>query len=348
MIVIIGLLVVVALVVVYLLVIAVIPGMDVPARELPRVAEGYSGISPESVPGFRRVGFEVKGDRVDAWLFLPGGPGPFACIVMGHGLGGTKDMLLADYAARFVKEGWAALAFDYRYFGESEGQPRQLIRVPDQLEDYAGAVEYARSLPEIDSAKVALWGTSFSGGHVMVHASKDHRIAGVVAQCPGLDGREAAEHAFKLMGLGYVLRMAAHGQRDLIRSLLGLSPHRIPIVGPPGSVALMTTPEAQEKFPQMARPGYVNEACARINIRGDKYRPVKHAKDVRCPVLLQICDQDKILPPETYEGAVAALGEKARVKHYPIGHYDIYLGENFETAVADQVEFFRSILEEKS
>jgi len=108
---------------------------------------------------------------------------------MGHGFGGTKNMLLENYAIRYQKAGFATLIFDYRFLGESEGEPRQLIWIPYQLEDWSAAVAYARSLKEIDPSKIALWGTSMSGGHVIVIAAKDKNIACVSAQCPGLDGR---------------------------------------------------------------------------------------------------------------------------------------------------------------
>lgn len=339
-----GILLLVALLIVYIIVITMMPGMDVPEQSLSAAPVSNLGISPESIPGFSKVGFAVNGDRVDAWLFLPEVQGKVPCIVMGHGLGGTKNMLLCNYAARFVDAGFAVLAFDYRYFGDSEGEPRQLIRIPDQLADFAGAVAYARGLLEIDPAKIALWGTSFGGGHVIVAAANDNQIAAVVAQCPGLDGMAATKRGLEREGLSFGLRMMAHGQRDLFRSLFGRSPHRIPIVGPPGSIAMMNTPDAYEVFATMIPPDFVNEACARINLRVEKYRPIKKAPNVSCPVLLQICDKDSILPLSSADEAEKALGEHATVKHYPIGHFDIYLGENFETAVRDQIDFYKTHL----
>jgi len=68
---------------------------------------------------------------LSAWLYLPlHQPAPFPCIIMGNGLGGTKDTGLEPYAIRFQNAGFAVLVFDYRYFGESEGTPRQLIWIP--------------------------------------------------------------------------------------------------------------------------------------------------------------------------------------------------------------------------
>lgn len=101
----------------------------------------------------------------------------------------------------------------------------------------------------------------------------------------------------------------------------------------------MTDPEVYEAFARMAPPGFVNEVCARIAIRGDKYRPITRADKVKRPVLIQICEQDDLTPIDAAEKTAAILGGLATVKRYPIGHFDIYFGENFERAVADQLEF---------
>jgi acetyl esterase/lipase len=263
---------------------------------------------------------------------------------MGNGLGGTKDLGLEPYAIRYQETGFALLVFDYRHFGESDGEPRQLIWIPYQLEDWLAAITYARGLKEIDPARIALWGTSLSGGHVIVIAAKDKELACVSAQCPGLDGRASAKMAFKRQHIGYTLRMMMHGQRDLVRPWLGLSPHKIPIVGKPGTIAIMTTPDAYDTFSILVPKDFINQACARITIRGDKYRPVKHAQNVRCPVLLQICDHDSITPTSAAEETETRLGNYAEVKHYPIGHFDIYIGDNFEKGVSDHLGFFKKHL----
>lgn len=327
--------------VLYLLFVAVVPGLSVPEQPLTK-GKGLSGTAVTKPPWPKKdVTFDVGGTPISAWIYLPGKiSAPVPCIIMGSGLGGTKDILLESYALRYQKAGYAVLIFDYRHFGRSGGEPRQLIWIPYQLEDWSAAIRYARSLEEIDPARIALWGTSLSGGHVIVAAARDHKIACVSAQCPGLDGRATAEMAFERSGIGYSLRLMMHGQRDIVRSWLGLSPHKIPIVGKPGTIALMTTPDAFGFFEKVAPPGYINEACARIIIRGDKYRPVKEAPKVRCPVLLQIADYDAIVPKSVADEAEKALGGYADVKHYPIGHFDVYLGENFERCVNDQLAFF--------
>jgi uncharacterized protein len=340
-----GIGILVGLFVVELLLVALLPGFEVPPQPLKK-SPRHAGEATVSVQQPRRdVRFFVGEASLAAWLYLPEGkPGPFPCIVMGSGLGGTRDMGLEPYAARFRDAGFAVLVFDYRFFGASEGEPRQMIWIPSQLEDWSAAVAYARGLPEVDPAHVALWGTSLSGGHVLVTAARDPAIACISAQCPGMDGRASALESFRRMGLSTSIRMIMHGQRDLVRSRLGLSPHKIPIVGRPGTIALMTTADAYDSLRDLAPDTFLNEACARIIIRGDKYRPVEHARDVRCPVLLQVCDHDSLVPIGSIEETARILGDLAEVKCYPLGHFAIYTGDGFAIGVRDQIEFFRKYL----
>jgi len=309
------------------------------AKQMPKEADAKPSWSRKD------VSFKVKGTSLSAWLYLPENLSvPVPCIIMGHGLGGTKNMGLEQYAVRYQEAGLAVLAFDYRHLGESEGEPRQLIWIPYQLQDYLAAIEYARGLKEIDPARIALWGTSLSGGHVIVTAAKDSKIACVCAQVPWLDSYEAGREALKRVGIKHVFRMVPHGQRDLVRSWFGLSPHKIPIAGKPGSIAVLADSDAWEGYGELVPDDFINEACARIVIRIDKYRPVKHVAKVRCPVLLQITDKDISHPLSSVEKIEKRLGKLAEVIHFPIGHFDIYVGDNFEKAVNDQLDFFKKHL----
>ena len=336
--------VVIGVIVVYFVAITLLPGFKVHNPPL-SVVKSTLGKMTEAASGRKDVSFTVKGDTISAWFYLPDATGATVpCIVMANGSGGTKDMLLEEYAHRFQAAGMAVLSFDYRYFGGSEGEPRQLIWVPRQLEDYAAAVDYVRGIKEIDPKRIALWGTSLSGGHVITTAARDQGIACVVAQCPHVDGRASAKHAFETMGVKHLLRLIVHGQRDVCRGLLGLPPHRIPIVGKPGSISMLTTPGELEFFERFAPKTFVNETCARIIIRGDKYRPINDAADVRCPVLMQVCEKDEIIPVSAARAAEKLMGPHVDARYYPIGHFDIYKGENFERSVADQIEFLQKHL----
>ncbi|MDF2975898.1 MAG: putative hydrolase [Actinomycetospora sp.] len=131
------------------------------------------------------VTFMSGGERCAAWLYQPDTPSRTSpCVVMAHGTTGTRDLGLTPYAERFAGAGCIVLVFDYRHFGASSGQPRQLVHIGHQLEDWREAVDFARRLPEVDPQRVALWGTSLSAGHVVAVAADDPRLAAVVAQLP--------------------------------------------------------------------------------------------------------------------------------------------------------------------
>jgi len=112
------------------------------------------------------VAFPSDGDDCRAWLFMPEAERP-PVVILGHGLGGTREYGLEPYAQRFADAGIAALLFTYRHFGDSGGQPRQLLDIERQLGDWGAALAYARSRDGIDHDRIALWGTSFAGGHVI-------------------------------------------------------------------------------------------------------------------------------------------------------------------------------------
>lgn len=333
--------------IIFMLFMALLPRKPVPEQPLTK-AKPKTKIE-DSLPLSTRknVHFEVKGTSLSAWLYLPENQiQSVPCIILAHGLGVTKDSGLDSYARLYQKEGFAVFVFDYRCLGESDGEPRQLVWIPHQLQDWSAAVEYVRSLKEVDPEKIALWGTSLSGGHVIVTAAKDKKIACISAQVPLLGGEAGGMNLVKKMGFGHLLRMAfGHGLRDMVRSWLGLSPYKIPLVGQPHSIAVLADSDAWNALNKLVPENFINEICARIIIRMDKYHPIKYASKVRCPVLLQICDKDIITTPEkVVKKAESKLGTLAEVIHYPLDHFDIYLGDNFEKSVHDQIDFFKKHL----
>jgi pimeloyl-ACP methyl ester carboxylesterase len=261
------------------------------------------------------------------------------CVVMAHGFGGTRDAGLMPYAERFAAAGLHVFLFDYRFFGASSGEPRQLLSIKYQHQDYAAALARARDLEGVDPDRIALFGTSFSGGHVVEVAVHDGRVAAVVSQCPMMDGWVALKNLVGYAGVGPGLKVVWHALRDSLRGLFGREPHRIPIVGPPGSLAAMTTPDAEPGYMALAPPDYRNEVCARIGLKVGSYRPGKKAGKLPCPILIQICEKDSVAPATAAEAAAKRAGKRAEVRRYPIGHFDIYVGEHFERSVEDQVDF---------
>ncbi len=291
------------------------------------------------------VAFGSHGGTCQAWRYSPDetAASPAVarpCVVMAHGLGATRDASLAPYAERFAAAGMHVLLFDYRHFGASDGEPRQLVSVRRQLQDYAAAVEFARALAGVDPARVAVWGTSFAGGHALVTAARQSGVAAAVCQCPMMDGVAAVRRILQYAGPGQLLRLTGHGLWDAVLAPFGRT-HYLPTVGPPGSLAVMTSPDADAGYRALGPPDFRCEIAARIALTVGLYRPVRYADRVRCPVLVQICEQDSVAPAVAAEAVVRRLGERGEVQRYPIGHFEPYTGAWFERSVGDQVDFLR-------
>ncbi|AXQ29121.1 alpha/beta hydrolase [Solimonas sp. K1W22B-7] len=292
------------------------------------------------------IEFDSHGTRCRAWLFTPDGTAtaPRPCIVMAHGLGGTRDAGLEPFARRFCAAGYFVLLFDYRHFGASDGEPRQLLSVGRQLDDWAAAIAHARGLPQVDGERIALWGSSFSGGHVIVAAARDGKVAAVSAQGPMMDGLAATMNMLQYAGIGRVLKLSAWGITDQLRGLLGLSPLYVPLVAPPGQFAAMSTADSESGYRAITPPGWRNQMSARLALWLATYRPISHAGRVPCPTLICVCKQDSVAPAEAAIRTAEKLGGKAVLKRYDIGHFDIYVGAGFERACADQLAFFQQTL----
>lgn len=276
----------------------------------------------------------VRSDITFAGLAAWHYPGGETCVIMGHGLGATRAAGLAPYAERFCAAGHQVLVFDYRHMGDSQGQPRQLMSIPRQLEDWRSAVNYARTLPGV--RRIILWGTSFGGGHVITTASRE-RVDGVMAQCPMMDGQAAFLQAVRRVGLWALAQVATWALLDALRGLLGRPPLMLPIAAPPGKLGFLSAPDSLPGFLRLSPPNVRNELAARLALTTGMYRPVLVASRIQCPVLIQICTQDTVAPPEAAEECARRCN--AQVARYPIGHFDVYFDEHFERSVGDQLEF---------
>ena len=275
-----------------------------------------------------------------AWLYTPKTPatGKRPIIVMAHGLGGVKEMRLDAFAERFTAAGYACVVFDYRHFGASAGEPRQLLDIDRQLEDWRSAIAYAHTLDGVDPDRVVVWGTSFGGGHVIVTAAQDKRLAAAIAQCPFTDGF-ASSFAIPPSTSAKVTALAV---RDQIGALLGRDPVMVPTYGPPGSTALMTSPDSVAGIQNLLPPDaeIERDVAARFALQIVRHFPGRRARNVTCPIFFAICEQDAVAPPGPTR-KYAAQAPRGEIKLYDTGHFDIYVGDDFERVVADQLEFLR-------
>ncbi|TCJ97524.1 alpha/beta hydrolase [Nocardia alba] len=292
---------------------------------------------------YRQISFLSQGTTCDGWFFpaTPDGSHTGApVVVMAHGFGGTKDSGLAPFARRLADAGLAVLAFDYRGFGASDGQPRQRISMADQVRDYHAAIVAARAQPGVDPARIALWGISQSGGHALTVAADRTDISAVIAMVPMIDSLSAGRHALAQLGVGALTRSTMTGVRSAIAGRFGRAPIMMALAGKPGERAALTAEGYYESYTALAGPTWRNEIDAAVVLELGGYRADRHADRITAAVLVQIADFDRAAPP--HAAAKAAFKARAEVRHYPCDHFDLFAGNPwFETAVAHQAQFLR-------
>ncbi|HEY9313758.1 MAG TPA: alpha/beta fold hydrolase [Williamsia sp.] len=293
---------------------------------------------------------------LDAWHFpavddrlatAAGRPG----VVMAHGFAGTKDCGLQSFAEKLAAAGLDVLAFDYRGFGASAGEPRQVISLTGQVEDYRAALRTAANLPGVDPDRLVLWGVSMSGGLVLEVAAGRTDIAAVIALTPLVSSTAdrpapvasptAPDQHLPPHRVATTARLLAQGIRDKRAAATGRARVLLPAVGRPGEVALLNLPGTYPDYASIAGPTWRNEVNASIAIDAMRHRPNRFAKDLRVPILFQIADFDRCV---SVSAAVkAAVAARAQIRHYPCDHFDVYPGKPWHEAIADHQARFLSM-----
>lgn len=269
--------------------------------------------------------------------------GPVPVIVMAHGFGSVRALRLYAYAERFAAVGYTVVVFDYRGFGDSEGEPRQLLDISMQHQDWRSALDFARTLEDVDVERVVAWGTSFAGGHVLTLAGQGEPFAAVIAQVPHVSGPAAV----RATGLTASARMLPAAVRDQVRAMRGRDPVYVNLVGLPGETAVMTSPDAASALQNLTdasgieRGAYREDVAARIALKIGFYSPGRRVSRITCPVLVQIAQHDAITPRTVAEKAAAQI-PNSTVHVYDCGHFDPYVEPNFSQVIGDQLAFLQA------
>lgn len=284
------------------------------------------------------------GDPIAAWHYRAGSeawttPAGRPCVVMAHGFGATRDAGLTPFAERFAAAGADVVVFDYRGFGTSGGTPRQLVDHRRHRADYRSVVSQVRGMEGIDPDRVVLWGSSYSGGHVVAVAADDPRVAAVVSQGAAMDGLAAVKEIVAYAGLKHLLRLSAHALRGVVQR-----DHSIPIVAAPGELAAITSHDGLSGYSIIMGPTFENRMLARGVLPILVNRPVTSADKLHMPLMVVVAADDTIAPPSAVERVAQRARGRVEVLRLDVGHFDIYVGEVFETSVAAQVAFLDSVL----
>lgn len=308
---------------------------DLPAGISPyeRDEFGASGALHAVSPAELRVDrqdcvFYSGADACAAWLYpVDGNASEVPIVVMAHGLSGTRRDRLGAFAERFAREGFAALVFDHRGFGDSAGAP-DLFHPARQLEDWRAAIAFARSLPGIDASRIATFGSSMGAGNALAAAACDQRVAAAISQVPFLDMLRQAHRPPPLVAV-----------QMLWAAILG---RHLRAVGQPNEAAFINAPGAEAGWRHVVSIGEQSRWRDRVSARwllGVPYRPARHASTLHCPWLVCVGEADRVAKPGPAIAAArrAPLGE---LHTYPgVDHFDIYDGPQHEAVLADQLAF---------
>ncbi|MBH0778071.1 alpha/beta fold hydrolase [Nocardia sp. NEAU-351] len=273
---------------------------------------------------------------------------------MAHGFAATKDCGLDSFARGFAAIGLDVLAFDYRGFGASAGEPRQIISPSGQVQDYRAALRAAAELPGVDPNRLVLWGVSMSGGTVLEVAAGRSDIAAVISLTPLVNSlasdRPAPRPSSDVAARGAAGRRPSTTARLLLRAVRdkyaqtsGRDRLMAPAVGRPDEVALLNLPGTYEDYASIAGPTWRNEVNASIALDALTHRPHRFAADLRCPALFQIADYDRCVPVRA--AIRAGVRARAQIRHYPCDHFDVYPGKRWHESIRDhQARFLTKAL----
>jgi len=289
---------------------------------------------PETVT-FYSEGVKVVAD----WYAAKGDHRPV--VVLCHGFTGVKGMVLPDVAERLAQAGYHALAFDYRFFGDSGGEPRGRIIPLEQVRDIRAAITYAQSRPEVDPQRVALWGTSFGGANAVYTTAHDPRVKCVVANISVMRG---ARWLRSSRGTEQWYQLLDRIEEDRRRRVLtGETKEVNPFEIMP--VDSDTIPFIREHWAQVPNlPTSITFDTAEAVMEYDP-QSVIHRISPR-PLLMLAVERDQIVPNEETVEAFAEAKEPKKLVWLPrrLGHWGAYIGEGFDIVMKETLAWYRQWL----
>jgi len=290
----------------------------------------------------RDVEFDAGGVTLRGWHYLPSkSKKRVPTIVMAHGFSAVKEMYLDKFAEAFVDSGFGALVFDNRNFGASDGELRQEIDPWEQVRDYRDAITYATTLKEVDADRIGIWGSSYSGGHVIVVGAIDRRVKCVVGQVPLVSGHRNARRIVRSDFVGAVGGMF---DDDRANRFAGKPPVMIPVVdADPMAASALPTPDSYTWFTETGNtraPAWINEVTLRSVEMFWEYEPGAYLPYVSpTPLLMVVARGDVLCVSDLAIEAFENAREPKKLVILPGGHFDAYVA-GFEEASTAATEWF--------
>jgi pimeloyl-ACP methyl ester carboxylesterase len=250
---------------------------------------------------------------------------------MAHGFSLTRHDGLPYFAERFAQAGYAVLLFDYRYLGDSAGQPRQRIRISGQLEDWRNAIAFARAQRGIDPNRIVLWGYSLTGGHVVAIAAQDRQVAAALVLCPFLSGLGRILST-PLRSIAKIVPLAIADQCGWHQTM--------PVTGPVGARALMTLRGEAEGFAAITSAGspWQNAVLPAYAIALPFYYQTWRAHRITCPLWVGLADHDITVHMASVE-RLARRAPHGVLQRYPYDHWEPFQKQAPELITRDQIAF---------
>jgi uncharacterized protein len=250
---------------------------------------------------FHNIAFTTKDHQIlRGWFYQPQNI-PAPVIIMTHGFSALKEHFLAKFAEFFAAQGFCVLVYDNRNFGDSDGEPRFEVDPYLQVMDLQDAITFVQQLPEVLPDNIGLWGTSFSGGHVLQVAAMDKRVTAIVAQVPFVRGHHAALKKNRPELWDIIQKKYAADRRARAQ---GLAPLLTPVVTrDPEKSAVMKQPDAYEFFTRI--PKWENKVTLKSLENAGEYAPIACVAQIAIPVLFIVAEHDTVCPSawgfEAYE-----------------------------------------------
>ena len=291
------------------------------------------------------VEFQSEGRSLRGWLYMPGDDASRTpCIVMAHGLSAVKEQHLARYAEVFASAGLGVLVYDHANFGASDGWPRQEADPVLQRRGYRDAISFAQTVPAIDPDRIGLWGTSYSGGHVLEVAANDRRVRCVVSQVPTISGYRSA---LRRTRADLVPALLARFDADRAARFRGEAPTTFPAVSnDPDERCAMGGADAYAFFTQTREfaPAWRNALTLRSAEFARENEPGIHIAWISpTPLLMIVANHDMLTATDLCLEAYQQALPPKQLLMIQGGHFDPYVRLFAQTSIAAR-DWFRAHL----